>query len=227
MRKAMCVVTCVAFMVLTWRTAEAHSRYPYLVEATNRMLALNALGERVTASEAAAAAKQACDALGILAKDQQFASDLRKWEKDQFTDERLTFKRDLGLFVDAFLVPEKAILEYADLDDNARQRILMSAAAVHASIDVKINPEQILTNLERLRSYICGTAARLLGVPRQQELIQEIRRLGLGLVAVALITADVPFAAAGPPAVVAALSAAAGTILLDRAVGDILARQAK
>jgi hypothetical protein len=48
-----------AFMFLSvCGSAEARSRYPYLVEATDRMLALNAVAGRATSREAAAAAKQ-------------------------------------------------------------------------------------------------------------------------------------------------------------------------
>lgn len=130
------------------------------------------------------------------------------------------FKRDLGLFLDVFLLPEKAILEYAGLDGNAQQRILLAAASTQASIDVEINLDQIFSNIDRLRRNVCDTATRIEGVTQRREVIGAIRRIGLGLGGVALIVSDVPLVTPGPQAVVAALSAAAGATLLGLAVSD-------
>jgi len=187
-----------AVTVVGLALAGAQSRYQYLLDVTSKLYALNAEDGRAPTATNAAVARQACDAMVMLMKDQQFAKDLAQWEKDQFPEQRTQFKRDIGLFVDAFLVPERAILRQARLDGESQSRILLAAAAMRESVDKKIDAAQIMKDADRFRAYACGVADRLDRKVQVEESKGIIRRLALGFGGLSLIAVDMAVAVPAP-----------------------------
>ena len=199
--------------------AQSPDKYRYLVDATNRMMAINARATPGDPKELSQAAAQACSALGVLVKDDAFRSDLNKWGGDGFAEQRLAFKRDFGLFVSAFLFPEREVLRRAGLSEDSVAQMLWTADYFQATLDRKVDPNKILGDLERLRSQICDGAAKLSEAARRQD--SSFRSWTFGLGAVTLIVFDV--VAATPSGGVATASIAVGSAILSTAVTGIIA----
>jgi hypothetical protein len=209
-----CVIAC--WVVLTLGLVGGQSRYAYIVEVTTKMMALNARGADASNAEAAIVAKQGCDALGVLLKDELFQHDLKKWAGSQkeFQDQRVEFKRDLTLFVNEFLLPERSILQKAGFDPTAIDQMLMHVAVVRASVDTSVDYNRVMRNIDNLRMHLCQGASHLKAEANRTSTYQSIRRWTTGIFGVGLVVADVALA----PTVVASLSGVAGALITEEAV---------
>lgn len=204
--------------VLCLDAAAAQERYPYLVKATNRLLEVHARAPEVKIADVSAVASEGCYALGLLLKDDAFQADLRRWARDTEDDAREAFTRDVTLFVDAFLTPESRLLRQAGYSEGAVQQLLVTAALFRSAAVGRVNPDQLMGSLARLRDDVCAGAETLRKQADRAQAVIALRRWALGLGGAAMVAADA--AAAAPTAGVAAASISIGGAAVSAVLGS-------
>lgn len=209
MRATTCCFWLAIFVVLCDQSpAYPQSKYFYITDATNRMLELNSRGPGEDTLAAVEVARQACTALSLLIRDEQFLADLRRWADTQFSEERRNLKREMGLFINAFLLTEQEILRRAGFSEPSIQQMLWSAAMLRPSVDVSIEPNLLLSRIDQLRGDICEGASTLSQIQQREDVRRLFARWAMGVGGAGMIVADV--AAATPSGGVAAASLALG-----------------
>lgn len=194
------------------------ARYQYLVDATNRMMDLNSRAD-FSPKDFEATSAQACSALSLLLKDEQFGSDLAKWRGGRSIQQRKGFKRDVSLFVNAFLLPENKQLRKAGLSEESIRQISGSAAFFKDAVDANSSPKVTLDSLQRFRNDVCGASSHIHTFEARK---RAVGRWAVGLGVTAMIVFDL--ASTLPSAGVSAASVAIGSAGLGALITLVVAK---
>ena len=195
--------------------AWAASKYQYVVDATNRIIELSSQSMSPSADVLAKASAEACHALTGLLKDPEFRKDLDKMDQraPKTHEERAKLKRDLALFVGAFLRTEEEALKKAGLKKEAVKQILWSAGMLQEALDDELDLTRIITAIDKFRVEVCEAAK---GIEQAQEETKRrgiLRKWAFRIGGVALIVVDLTAAALTSP--VAVGSVAIGTVVMS------------
>ena len=140
-------------------SAQKQSRYSYLADAVERMIAASEAAADPTPASIEAIATTGCNALTRLLDDRLFLSDLDKLAKlPKAAQERSELKRDLALFVSSFMRVERKTLQDAGLSDKSSESLLWAVASMRSAADRDLTTKQVVEGISSLRTELCGAA---------------------------------------------------------------------
>jgi hypothetical protein len=215
MTKSIVGLWLVALILTLAGNAWSAEKYQYVLDATRKIIDLNSQSVSPGPDEIAKASAEACNALKQLLLDKAFREDLDKMtQADAKTRERRTeIKRDLTLFVAAFLRPEEAALRKSGLTEEATKRILWSASLLQRALDDKHDPNRILTALDKFRDELCQGAKMIQESKNESTRRTTLQKWSFRIGGVAMIVVDL--ASAAPTGAVAVGSVAIGTAIMS------------
>jgi hypothetical protein len=185
-----CVVA-LGYSIALCGTARGADKYQYIVDATNRIIQLDSESASPSADDLAKAGSEACQALKQLIADPEFKRDLEKMKSNDLKTrgERASMKRDLVMFVNAFLRPEQDALRKAGINDQAVTEIRRSANMFQQFLDNNFDPQAILSALNGFQNEVCQSAVlsgKTVDIATRRALIEKwaFRIGGVAIIAV-------------------------------------------
>jgi hypothetical protein len=213
MRMRVSVIFFVLLVTAAPNNAWAANRYQYVLDATNRIAELASRSVPPSTEDLAKASSEACFALRQLMEDREFRADLHKMTgaDSKTRGERTRIKRDLSLFVAAFLRPEEEFMRKAGLKEDIIKEIIWSAAMFRNSLDDVYDPNRIIASLDSFRAHVCEEAKALQGLLDEGQRMKKLRKWVFRMGGISLIIVDVTVA--WPTGPVAIGSAAIGATI--------------
>lgn len=212
------VVICLAIGFVTVASAaeeRPEDRYAYLHETTNEVFSVRRSEPRISAKEAVEIAHRICETLRRLQKDPNFSRDVEGIAKP--SKERTAYHQklanDLDTFMSSFVPDEIVVLKRAKLKEDATTQAIIAAAAVRETLREPKNPDDVMKAVARFRDDVCQSRDAMLKESddkiASEKRWKKVKRWGLGLAGLSVVTADIVFAA--PTGGVAAASISVGT----------------
>lgn len=168
-------------------------KYPYIIYATNRMIALNSQGGSQNPQAAAEILLDACYASRQLLDDKSFREDLDQILKsrDKHLPELKELKNNLQQFALAFLSTEEEAFKNAGLSEEAIKRIMVGASLFRNRVDQQLNPDTVLDGIKQFNKEVCDKTSleSVKEEGRRRELIEKWKYKIGGIV---VIVIDIP-----------------------------------
>lgn len=212
------VVICLAMCSVTVANAaekNSKDRYAYVHETTNEVFSVHSSEPRPSAKDAVRIAHKICETLQRLEKDPNFRKDLEgiaKPSKDR-TAFHQQLANDLDTFLSSFVPDEIVVLKKTILKEDVTTQAIAAAAAVRETLREPKNADDVMKALARFREDVCRSRDAMLKESddkvASEKRWKKVKRWGLGLAGLSVVTADIVFAA--PTGGVAAASISVGT----------------
>ena len=198
------VVICLAICSVTVASAAEKSpadRYAYIHEATNEVFGVRRSEPRISAKDAAAIAHRICETLQRLEKDPNFRKDVEGIAKpsEERTDYHQELANNLDTFLSSFVPDEIVVLKKTNLREDVATQAMAAAAAVRQTLREPKNADDVMKALAKFRDDVCRSRDAMLKESDDkvagEKRWKKVKRWGLGLAGLSVVTADIVFAA--------------------------------
>ncbi|MBI2187348.1 MAG: hypothetical protein HYU37_09570 [Acidobacteria bacterium] len=200
-------------LIAPFALAQQPRRYEYLAQATQRIIAASEATADPTPAAVETAAAAGCGALGRLLEDSAFRADLDRLSKmPRSVRERAELKRDLSLFISAFMRWEQKTLQDAGLDARSSESVLWAVVSLRTAADRDLSPDDVMGGIRSLRMELCGAAKEAQAARTGQERRRMLATWGARIGGALVIAANGAFASPSGGFALASVGIGAGVM---------------
>lgn len=169
--KQLAGVLCALLLCAAQASAQSKHEFGYLVDATNKIYAIQSQNSNLSKEQLREIASTACTALRRLEADSSFQRTVVELERLQASnrDRNMALIGDLNAFFGSFLLEEIELLRKAELSEASVVSIASSMSFMNNALERYIEPSSVFETLDKLRGEVCGASENLNDLIREAE----------------------------------------------------------